>query len=287
MISSKENPLIKTVAALQRKKGRLKHGLFIAEGPHLIEEALASPFARRIKGLILVGEDQAGPGDDGGSHFTVGVLAQTAKARGIPLYYVTKRLFRELAETENPQGILGLLELPPAAAAPPGRESLAKGFLGLLLNEIQDPGNLGTILRTAWGAGIKNLFVTPGTVDPYSGKAVRSSQGGIFNLTIHRTPLTQVLAWARENGVTIVSGDPRGAKVYYDYDFTMPTLILLGNEGKGPQPEAATAGVPVQIPLPWGAESLNVATAAGILIFEAGRQRACTHRHECAGMPKR
>lgn len=280
MISSKENPLIKTVTALRRKKGRLKHGLFIAEGPHLIQEAFASPFARSIKGLILEGEDQAGLGDDAGSPFAAGALAQSAKARGISLYYVTKRLFKELAETENPQGILALLELPPADTALQSKEPLAKGFLGLLLNEIQDPGNLGTILRTAWGAGIKNLFITPGTVDPYSGKAVRSSQGGIFNLIIHRTPLTQVIAWARENGITIVSGDPRGAKLYYDYDFTLPTLILLGNEGRGPQQEAVAAGLPVKIPLPGGAESLNVATAAGILIFEAVRQRARAGRPE-------
>lgn len=275
MLSSKENPLIKMVRALRKKKGRLKHRLFIAEGPHLIQEAFASSYAKSIRGLILEGEDDAGLPDESNYPSEVYALVQAAKTGGIPLHYVTKSIFKEVAETENPQGILALIDLPPTdsqqqkAEFPP-----AHGFLGLLLNEIQDPGNLGTILRTAWGAGIKDLFITPGTVDPYSGKVVRSSQGGVFNLNIHQTPLAQVITWAQENKVTIVSGDPRGRKVYYDYDFTLPTLILLGNEGRGPQQAAAAAGLPVQIPLPGGAESLNVATAAGILIFEAIRQRS-------------
>jgi TrmH family RNA methyltransferase len=272
MLSSKENPLIKVVSALQKKKGRLKHRLFIAEGPHLIQEAFASPYAKKIRGLILEGKDAP---DESDYSSEVCVLVQAAKAGGIPLHYVTKRLFKEVAETENPQGILALIDLPPTDTPQQKTEfPSAHDFLGLLLNEIQDPGNLGTILRTAWGAGIKDLFITPGTVDPYSGKVVRSSQGGVFNLNIHQTPLAQVISWAREKGVTIVSGDPRGRKVYYDHDFTAPTLILLGNEGRGPQQAAATAGLPVQIPLPGGAESLNVATAGGILIFEALRQRS-------------
>jgi len=268
MISSRENPLFKKVIAVQRKKGRIKHCLFLAEGPHLIQEAINSPFD--LNALIVeAGEEKARGGTGLSPEFHP--LLQAAEVKGIPVHYVTARLFKEMAETQNPQGVLGLINLSIAKAPALSPE---RGFLGLIINGIQDPGNMGTILRTAWGAGITDIFITPGTVDPYSGKVVRSTQGGIFNLTVRQQPLSTVITWAAQHGVSIVSGDPRGAKVYYEYDFTLPTLILLGNEARGPEPVGEEVAFSIRIPLPGGAESLNVATAAGILIFEALRQRA-------------
>ena len=149
-------------------------------------------------------------------------------------------------------------------------------FCGLILHGLQDPGNLGTIIRTAWAAGLKTIFTTPGTVDPYGGKVVRASQGGVFNLQILTRPLDTIFAWAKASGIRVWGADPRGAKVYYQEDLTGPSLFLFGNEAhgyKGAELEEDRTVESLRIPLPGGAESLNVSIAAAILIYEVLRQR--------------
>lgn len=267
MLTSRENPLIKLISALKSKKGRIKHRLFLAEGPHLVREAMNS--SAGIKGLICEGKN-LGSG--------VAILLDLAKERKIPIYDVAPKLFKELAETESPQGIMALVTIPEFAELLPE----PRGFLGLILNGIQDPGNVGTILRTAWAAGITDLFLTPGTADPYSGKAVRSSQGGIFYLRIHNFSVEEIISWSERNSILIWAADPRAENIYYEQDFTRPGVFLLGNEARGPEAGFAGVGIPVRIPLPGRADSLNVSTSAAILVFEALRQRSVriNHREE-------
>lgn len=252
--------MIKTVIALQTRKGREKHQQFLAEGPHLLEEALKSSY--EVKAVLTKGDVQR-----------QGTIWERITAQGIPVYAVAPKLFNELTETENPQGLLGVVARPPA---PAGFPAVEPDFLGIGLVQIQDPGNLGTILRTAWAAGFSHLFVTPGTVDPYSGKVVRASQGGIFNLRLYHVSLPALLSWAEEQRIKVWAADPDGPLLYFQADYTGPTLFLFGNEAHG----FALAGslTPavvkrVRIPLPGGADSLNVGIAAGIMLFEAVRQR--------------
>lgn len=259
-LTSRDNSLIKTIISLQTKKGRKKHQLFLAEGPHLLKEALHS--SCEVKAVLTKGELRR-----------QGEIWDKIEDQRIPVYSVSPSLFTELTETENPQELLGLVTQPTEQAGFPVVE---KEFIGLILEQIQDPGNLGTILRTSWAAGFKNIFITPGTVDPYAGKVVRASQGGIYNLRVYSYSLPELFSWVRENKIKVWAADPRGDLLYYQAEFTGPTLFLFGNEAHGFDLTAIDqpAVKRLRIPLPGGAESLNVAISAGILIYEALRQRS-------------
>jgi TrmH family RNA methyltransferase len=192
--------------------------------------------------------------------------------QSVPVYQVSPRLYQTLTETQHPQDVLGIIEQPAEPSAFPVTE---KVFCGLILSELQDPGNLGTIIRTAWAAGFKTLFITPRTVDPYSGKVVRASQGGIFNIKLYAHPIEEILAWANQQGIKVWAADPKGTRLHFEADLTGSNLFLLGNEAHGfaSQLEQDQAVEGLKIPLPGGAESLNVSVAAAILLYEALRQR--------------
>lgn len=260
VLTSRDNPLIKTVISLQKRRGREKHQLFLAEGPHLLDEALRSSFT--VRNVIMKeGTTCSRP------------LAQLIREKGVPLYQVSSRLYHTLSETQTPQDVIGIIEQPSKTSDFPLVE---KDFCGLILHQIQDPGNMGTIIRTAWAAGLFTLFITSGTVDPYGGKVVRSSQGGIFNVNLYTRSLEGILDWADDHGIKVWVGDPRGAKLYFEQDMTGPILFLLGNEAHGfdwakTNHEQVVEGL--RIPLPGGAESLNVSISAAIFIYEALRQR--------------
>ena len=255
--------MAKLYNSVKTSKGRRKHRLFLVEGPHLVAEALRASYPLHS---ILVAEEKFSPRQ--GPAWLLPLLQQ-AEAGGIPVYRMAGGLFQRLAETRTPQGILALAMLPADTTELPAPGN----FLGLLLNGIRDPGNTGMIMRTAWAVGVKDLFLTPGTADPYSGKAVRASQGGIFHLRLHQRPLTAFLDWAKAAAVTCWVGDPHGETDYDQADFSGPSLFILGHETQGPEKAAREGGKRVRIPLPGGAESLNVAVSAGILLYEALRQR--------------
>lgn len=260
LLTSRDNPLIKTVISLQKRRGREKHRLFLAEGPHLLEEALKSAFP--VRGILMKEGALCS-----GSWWTL------LQKQSIPVYQVLPRLYQTLTETQHPQDVIGIIEQPVELG---GFPTVKKDFCGLLLAELQDPGNLGTIMRTAWAAGFKTLFITPRTVDPYSGKVVRASQGGIFNIKLYARPLGEILAWANHQGIKVWIADPKGSKSYFEAELTGPTLFLLGNEAHGfdwSQLEQDQTVEGLKIPLLGGAESLNVSVAAAILLYEALRQR--------------
>lgn len=258
MLTSIENPFIKMVLSLGKKKNRTKHKLFLAEGPHLVQEALNAGFD--LKGVIVTGSliDEE----------LISLVKKVNEMR-IRIYEVPPKLFERLAETETPQGIIALAKLPDQVEEWPNPHQ----YLGFVLNGIQDPGNVGTIIRTAWGAGIKDIFISDGTADPYSGKAVRASQGGIFHLHVHIQPVEEVIRWANLKNVTLWVGDPKADRIYFSQDLTVPSLFVLGAEAHGPDPQLIKAGIPIKIPLSSGMDSLNVSISSGILVFEALRQR--------------
>lgn len=258
MLTSPENPFIKMVLSLKRKKGRIKNRLFLAEGPHLVQEAFNAGFS--LKGLIVASDSFNEDLDS---------LISQARDLRITIYQVAPRLFQRLAETETPQGIMALAVLPEHSDKWPP----SQGYLGLVLNGIQDPGNLGALIRTAWGAGIKEIFITPGVTDPYSGKTARASQGGIFHLQIHTRSTEEIIEWTMRNQVNLWVGDAKAKQVYFHQDLTAPGLFVLGAEASGVDPLFMGAGIPVKIQLPGGVDSLNVAISGAIMLFEALRQR--------------
>jgi TrmH family RNA methyltransferase len=260
MITSNTNNLIKMVSSLHHKKGRLEQKLYVAEGIHLVQEALKSGASVRY-------------------FFWSAKLINTIE--GVQLlenlrgryegYEVNEGLFIKISETQNPQGILAVIPLPEEQGI-----DFAGFKLGIIIDGLQDPGNVGTIIRTAWASALDKLLFTPETADPYQGKVVRASMGGIFQPFIYRDLEPEyIIAQAKKHQIQIVAGDASASEVYFEWDFMPPTLILVGNEGRGLQNKWENFSIhKVKIPQPGRAESLNVAVSAGILVYEAIRQRS-------------
>ncbi len=261
MITSISNDLIKLVRTLHHKKGRLQENLFLAEGIHLVQEGLKA-------GSLI-------------KHFFWSEkLTKTSEGKELLRlldinhqgFEVSDPVLAKICETENPQGIVATIVIPV--------EADLLGFtdfkLGLIIDELQDPGNVGTIIRTAWAAGCDGLFFTPSTADPYQGKVVRASMGGIFHQRICRNLEPQVISeWAERMGIQIIAGDPKAAEFCFKSNLTVPSLIIIGNEGRGLNPDWMSFPITkVLIPQPGGAESLNASVSAGILLYEALRQRS-------------
>lgn len=260
MITSISNDLIKLVRSLHYKKGRLLENLFLAEGIHLVQEGLkaGSQFKQFFWSEKLVKTEE---GRD--------LLAKlSAKCQGLE---VSEPVMEKICETENPQGIVATIGIPPQTEL----SDFTNFKLGLVVDGLQDPGNVGAIIRTAWAAGCDGLFFTPGAADPFQGKVVRASMGGVFNQRICQNLGPDTISeWSNRMGIRIIAGDPRATDYCFNSNLSIPALILIGNEGRGLDPQWAGISIhKVLIPQPGGAESLNASISAGILLYEALRQR--------------
>ncbi len=256
-ISSLRNPLIKAYLALARS-GRQRRlcGKMALEGPHLLEEALRAGLVPEVVFYTRRYRER------GERLWERGLPAQT---RQCP---VSAALFARLAQTETPQEVAAVVPLP--VMEPPESPSLA-----LLLDRIRDPGNLGTLVRTAAAAGVEAVYCTPGCADPFNPKALRSSAGAVFFLPPARIaePLSVLAGFSRRGGQAVVAV-PGAPLCYWEADFRLSTLIVIGNESSGAAPELRTAaGRAVSIPQPGWDRSLNAAVSAAVVLYEVLRQR--------------
>ena len=239
---------------LTRRKARERSGLFVAEGIRTVEELLASPLP--ITGVLtcdLIDRTPRGA-----------ALVAQLHARDIDVTLVSEREFLSASDTEQPQGILAVAEQPAATLASLALPATARL---LVLDGVQDPGNVGTLLRTAAALGATATLVLPGTVDPWNAKVVRSAVGIQFR---HRTvgcTEEEMLAWLRAQEVPLWGAALEGRPIDA---VTAPARLALavGNEGAGLKPSVrdACAGL-VALPMAPGVESLNVAVAAGIALY--------------------
>src|SRR5438093_218510 len=256
IIRSRSNPLVRRLRALKEKAAG---ELMLLEGPKLIEEGLASGV-----GMVEAAASPRLAGLRGG-------LVDTLRGRGVAVRLVDDGVLASLSELQTSQGILALARRPAFDEA-----RLYEGNpLVLVVAGIQNPGNLGALLRTAEAAGATGAYLTDGAADPFSWKALRGSMGSAFRLP-HRRRLSTADALARleARGVSVVAADPGGAQRYDEADLRRPVAILLGPERAGLSPAArARASAALAIPMARGVESLNVGVAAGVLFFEAARQR--------------
>jgi TrmH family RNA methyltransferase len=241
---SDKNPLLKEVRRLS--KGGAAAGatgedrMALAEGPHLLDEALRSGI--EIHAVILAESAPEIPG-----------LGATRVVR------VLDGLFNKLAPTESPQGVLALVRMPQWT-----QEDLLRGTpLVVVLDGVQDPGNAGAILRTAEAFGASGAVFLKGTVSPSNPKCLRASAGSAFRLPI---------VVEMPPGLKLYAADPRAKLSVADARLAAPCAIVIGGEGSGVRPELAARATGVKIPTT-GVESLNAAVAAGILLYEARRQR--------------
>lgn len=242
------------------RKYRRSAGKLALEGPHLVEEALAAGLHPEV---IFVTRSFL---EEGGEKICSALLERTRR------YLLSPSLFARLADTETPQEIAAIFPFrePDPAARPAGSLSLV-----MILERLQDPGNMGTIIRTAAAAGVDALFYGPGCVDPYSPKALRSSAGALFHLppTAVEDPLSLVQLLQR-SGMAVITTQPRSGHSFWEIDYRKKTAILIGSESSGLSPElVAASDFPVSIPQFSSLDSLNAAVAAAVIIYEALRQR--------------
>lgn len=250
-ITSRENPLFKSLRTLADSPRR--HGFALADGIHLVATCLASGAAIRE---LLVSES-------GMENPEIADLLRSAI--GIDRLLLRDSLFREVSGIATPTGIAAVIAIPAAQPAVTGGDVL-------LLDAVQDAGNVGTLLRTAAAAGVGEVLLGPGCAGAWTTRVLRGGQGAHFSLTIReQVDMASVLAASKATSIaTVVHGGTR----LYDVDLTGPLLWMLGNEGAGLSPElVAAADLRVTIPLAADSESLNVAAAAAICLFEARRQR--------------
>lgn len=257
-IMSVQNARVKEWVQLLERKGRDKQGKYIIEGHHLVEEALRA--GASVETIIFSLEK--GLPD---------VLAGLALPGAVEWVGVSQAVLEKCTDTQTPQGVLAIVARPQL-----GMDELLAGEhdLVVVLDGVQDPGNLGTIIRSADSVGAKAVVLGRGTVDLYNPKTIRSTMGSMYHLPIVEADLGLLLPRARERGVRLVTTSLQAQSSCYDTDLRQPTWLILGNEGRGVSPEvAALSDVQVIIPMQGKAESLNVAMAATVLLFEASRQR--------------
>ena len=247
---------------LTRRSGRDDAGFFLAEGRQAVAEALADP--ARVREVFATETAAAAHHD---------LLAGTS----VPVRLVTEKAAAGLSETVTPQGLVAVCavrDVPPAtlAAAPPG--------LTVALAELADPGNAGTVLRTADACGAGAVVFGAGSADPFGGKAVRSSAGSVFHVDVVRgADLSALLPDFRAAGVTVLVADGGGEvgldEVVADGGLAGPVLWLFGNEARGvPAELSELADARVRIPMRGRAESLNLAAAAAICLYATQRAQA-------------
>ena len=254
--------LIRTIRDLHRRRGREEKGLALAEGVRLVEEALAAGIV--IKGAVVSPALQA---------TTRGRALEAALgARHVALEPVDDAALAELADTEHPQGVVAVIETPNFSLA---TFRPAAGGVILVLDGVQDPGNVGTMARTAFALGAAGLIALKGTADLANSKVLRGSMGALFRLPSFMTDDAEFLAWCKANGTILVLSDPAGTDVgQYRRARGAGMALVVGNEGAGIRKELeAVASARLAIPLSEHAESLNVAIAAGILLYEVLRDR--------------
>lgn len=239
----------KTLRALGRRKGRREHGLFLVEGPRLLPELLDAGLEPVL--VVYV------PGSLSDAE---GILGR-ARDRGAACVEITPDDLEELADTETPQGILAAARIPER-----GPEVLEESSL-LVLDGVQDPGNLGTLLRTAEALGVGGVLSLPGTVDTWNPKAVRAAAGSAFRLPVLPLDRDEALEGLRRRGFRIWAADTAGIPVDRWESAPARLALVMGNEGRGVSGEMlAACDRRVRVPVAGRVESLNVAVAGALLV---------------------
>lgn len=275
MISSTANSRVKRVALLREKsRERTAENVFIVEGIKMFEEAPAD----KVKEVYYIEEKLFGKDGQSLDDRFPGLKEkiQACGRAGAVVETVTEEVLLKMSDTKSPQGILCVMEqfaydseeLVKAAIA---RKKKGHAPLFLLLEDIQDPGNLGTMIRTAEGAGADGIFMTSGTVDIYNPKTIRATMGSLYRVPFVRTrDLSEITALLQKNGITVYAAHLKGAQFYHETDYSTGSAFLIGNEGNGLKEETADlADCYLKIPMEGRLESLNAAIAAALLMYQS------------------
>jgi TrmH family RNA methyltransferase len=253
VITSLSNDKVKYVRALTMRKHRVTAGRLVIEGARLIDDALA---ANVRPDWILRAERLSSRAQE---------TLRRARSAGIEVFEASESVLKACSDTASPQGLLAVVPFPRLAwPRDPG--------LVVIADTLRDPGNLGTLLRSAAAAGVDGMVLAPGTVDVYNPKVVRGAMGAHFRLPILEADW-KVIA-DRVRGMNIYLAAAGSERAYTEINWTNPTALIIGGEAEGASPAAVKlTTIRLSIPLERGVESLNAAVAASVLLFEAKRQR--------------
>lgn len=259
-ITSLSNPLVKDIRALGMRKVREEAGLFVAEGLKLVADAIEGGWPIRIL-VHRSGEDR--PGLDR-------AIEATRRAGG-EILEVTGEILEKLSRRDNPQTVLGVFAQRLEAIED---VAIAGDDIWIALDRVRDPGNLGTIVRTADAVGARGVMLIGDTTDPFGLEAVRATMGSVFNVRFAAGTSEDFLRWRKGFAGLVAGTHLRGDTDYRDVDYAGPCLLLMGNEQQGlPDDLADACDRLVKIPMRGQADSLNLAVATGVMLFEMSRGR--------------
>ncbi|MEF9934182.1 TrmH family RNA methyltransferase [Clostridium sp.] len=251
---SKDNKLVKKALKLKQKKYRESENLFIAEGIRFVECAIEN---NSLEYILYSSKLYSTSG------------YERVLDSGVDTYEIEESVLESICDTVNPQGVIGVC-----------RKSLyevedALGNLVAIIDGVQDPGNMGTIIRTCDAAGVSGIVILKGTVDIYNPKVLRSTMGSIFHMPIvHIDSLLSIKSRLDEKNYNILATSLEAKSSLYDYDFSNNTAFILGNEANGVSSESFSLATDlIIIPMEGSAESLNVGVANGVIVYEALRQK--------------
>lgn len=261
VITSRSNPALKRIRALRQRKDRERTGLFFAEGIRLVAEAvqLGAPVVQLVVAPGLLAH-----------HPYAQDLVHDQRSAGTPCLTVSDDAFASIASKEHPQGLAAVIRqrwtrLDDARAT--------DGLCWVALDRVQDPGNLGTILRTADAVGAAGVILLGNATDPHDPTAIRASMGALFAQRLVRARWDEFLAWASAAGCTIVGTSDAAADDYTTLAYTQPLVVLMGSEREGLAPEHQRAATRmVRIPMAGRSDSLNLAVATAIMLIEVFNQ---------------
>lgn len=263
MITSSSNTIIKEIKSLHRKKDRWAKNSFFVEGVRGVEDCIKSG----IRVEYLVYSDML-LSTNGGQQ-----LLEEISYKDYKIYYISDKLFKEVSDTEKPQGILAVVKLHLKDIK---EALLEKNNFLVLLDRIQDPGNLGTIIRTADAFGANGVIVTEGCVDVFNPKTIRSTMGSIFHVPIiYYGCIKEAIRDLKAYNIKIITTSLAAKKYSYEIDFNTSFSLVIGNEASGVSEEVIEASDSlIKIPMTGQAESLNAAIASSVIMYEALRQKA-------------
>lgn len=262
IINSPVNPMLKEFNKLQNsRRHRQKTGKIALEGPNLVKEALKAELYPEV---VFFSD----------TYFELEGREITAKLpAGCRIFLMPPELFKKITATEAPQPVAAIFQFE--------RQEYLRRFedlpgLAVVLDRLQDPGNMGTIIRTAAAAGVEVLYYTAGSTDPYGPKVLRSTAGAVFHLRLEQVPdALQLLDDLKKSGLQVAAAAARPGRLYWQVDFKPPTALIIGNEAGGITEELLLkADLQVSIPLHGRVESLNAAVASAVLMYEVVRQRS-------------
>jgi TrmH family RNA methyltransferase len=274
-LSSVHNPRVKALIRLEKRSERDQRAVALVEGRRELQRALA---ARVIPSEAYICPELVRQAD---GQQIVEKLKDLAKEHGLQLFTVTPEVFAKIAYREDSDGLLAIVPFQPKSIDLLTHRTSSRPSFYAVIEGAEKPGNLGAILRTADAAGVEALILTDSATDIRNPNLVRASLGACFTVPIIESSLPETLAALRRQQVQIVAADPQATKSYYEIDYQAPTAIVMGSEAHGLSAAMRNAADHLAaIPMHGVVDSLNLATATALLLYEVVRQRSQTQRHE-------